>query len=58
MCFKFNEKIMLFHSVDMTETIPQNFLTLSISMKVLDESEDVAKYPKRLLEKLWHQKIG
>lgn len=33
----FNEKMMLFHNIDMTDRIPQNFLTLSISMKALDK---------------------
>ncbi len=42
--FNFNEKMMAFHSIDMTTIVPQNFLTLSVSMKALDESEIVAKY--------------
>lgn len=40
----FNEKMLAFHSIDMTAIIPQNFLTLSVSMKALDESEIIAKY--------------
>lgn len=44
--FNFNEKIMVFHNIDMTTIIPQNFLTLSVSMKALDESEIIAKYPE------------
>lgn len=31
----FNEKMMAFYKIDMTEVIPQNFLTLSVSLKVL-----------------------
>lgn len=42
----FNEKMMAFHSIDMTRIIPQNFLTLSVSMKALDEAEIIAKYPE------------
>lgn len=42
----FNEKMMAFHSIDMTRVIPQNFLTLSVSMKALDEAEIIAKYPE------------
>ncbi len=50
--FNFNEKMMAFHSVDMTTLIPQNFLTLSTSMKALDESEIIAKYPEEIATKL------
>lgn len=48
----FNEKMMDFHNIDMTKIIPQNFLTLSISMKSLDESEIIAKYPEKIAQKL------
>ena len=48
----FNEKMMAFHNVDMTTIIPQNFLTLSVSMKALDESEIIAKYPEEIAQKL------
>lgn len=50
--FNFNEKMMAFHSIDMTTIIPQNFLTLSTSMKALDESEIIAKYPEEIATKL------
>lgn len=50
--FNFNEKMMAFHEVDMTSIIPQNFLTLSVSMKALDESEIIAKYPEEIATKL------
>ena len=50
--FNFNEKMMAFHSIDMTTLIPQNFLTLSTSMKALDESEIIAKYPEEIATKL------
>lgn len=50
--FNFNEKIMAFHGIDMTYIIPQNFLTLSVSMKALDESEIIAKYPEEIATKL------
>ena len=46
--FNFNEKMMAFHSIDMTLIIPQNFLTLSVSMQALDESEIIAKYPEQI----------
>lgn len=48
----FNEKMMSFHNIDMTAIIPQNFLTLSVSMKALDESEIIAKYPEEIATKL------
>lgn len=48
----FNEKMAAFHNIDMTAIIPQNFLTLSVSMKALDESEIIAKYPEEIATKL------
>ena len=45
--------MMLFHSIDMTEIIPQNFLTLSVSMKALNESEIIAKYPEQIATKIF-----
>ncbi len=48
----FNEKMLTSHDVDMTRVIPQNFLTLSVSMKALDESEIIAKYPEEKATKL------
>jgi len=36
----------------MTEIIPQNFLTLAVSMKALDESTIRAKYPEEIATKL------
>ncbi len=48
----FVEKMQEFHGVDMTEVIPQNFLTLAISMKALDENEIRAKYPEEIARKL------
>lgn len=41
-----------FHQVDMTEVIPQNFLTLAVSMKALDESTIRAKYPEEIANKI------
>ena len=48
----FNEKMMAFHNIDMTTIIPQNILTLSVSMKALNESEIIAKYPEEIANKL------
>lgn len=50
--FNFTEKMMEYHGVDMAEIIPQNFLTLSISMKSLDASEIRAKYPGQIADRL------
>ena len=48
----YNEKMNAFHSIDMTEIIPQNFLSLSVSMKALQESEIITKYPEEIATKL------
>lgn len=48
----FVEKMNEFHNVDMTEIIPQNFLTLVVSMKALDEESIKAKYPEEIAHKL------
>ena len=42
----FNNKMSEFHEVDMTELVPQNFLTLSVSLKSLNETEISGKYPE------------
>lgn len=52
----FNEKMMAFHRIDMTQIIPQNFLTLAVSMKALNESEIIAKYPEEIARKLLDMK--
>ena len=48
----FVEKMQDFHDVDMTEVIPQNFLTLAVSMKSLNEGSIRAKYPEEIAEKI------
>lgn len=48
----FVEKMQEFHGIDMTEVIPQNFLTLAVSIKALDESVIRAKYPKEIANKM------
>jgi hypothetical protein len=48
----FVEKMQEFHGVDMTEVIPQNFLTLAVSMKALDENKIRAKYPEEIANKI------
>lgn len=52
----YTEKMSAFHDVDMTLVIPQNFLTLSVSMKALSETEIVAKYPEEIATKLLTRK--
>ena len=54
--FNFSEKMKQFHNIDMTEYIPQNFLTLTISMKALKESVIRAKYPEELSNKIFSLK--
>ena len=48
----FVEKMNEFHKVDMTEVIPQNFLTLVVSMKALDEEKIKVKYPEEIAQRL------
>ena len=48
----FVEKMQEFHGVDMTDIVPQNFLTLAVSMKALDESIIRAKYPEEIASKI------
>lgn len=50
--FNFIEKMQEFHNIDMTEIIPQNFITLAVSMKSLSESEIRAKYPEEIANKM------
>ena len=48
----FVDKMNEFHGVDMTEVVPQNFLTLVVSMKALDEEAIKVKYPEEIATKL------
>ena len=47
----FNEKMLEFHDIDITEVVPQNFLTLSTSMRALSETEFAAKYPEAIVNR-------
>lgn len=46
------EKMQEYHEIDMTEVVPQNFLTLAVSMRALDENVIRAKYPEEIAEKM------
>ena len=48
----FNDKMMDLNNIDMTDVIPQNFLSLSVSLKSLSENEIKAKYPEIVSKKL------
>lgn len=50
--FNFIEKIQDFHNVDMTDIIPQNFLTLTVSLNMLNTDEIRVKYPEEIAHKL------
>lgn len=50
--FNFDEKIKQFHNINISKYIPQNFLTLSVNMKALDDSVIIAKYPEEIVNKL------
>ena len=48
----FSEKILHFHDFDITTLIPQNFLTLNVSMNAIENSSIIAKYPEEIANKL------
>lgn len=50
--FNFVDKMMDFHEIDMTKVIPENFITLSVRLKSLDETEIRGKYATQVAEKL------
>lgn len=56
--FNFVETMHEFHGFDMTSVVPQNFLTLSVSMKSLKESEVRAKYPEEIATKIIEQNLS
>jgi hypothetical protein len=53
------EKMNEFHNVDVTELVPQNFLTLAVSMRALDDSVIRAKYPEEIASRIitTHEKL-
>lgn len=53
---KLQRKMLAFHNIDMTTIIPQNFLSLSVSMKALNETEIIAKYPEEIANKILEMK--
>lgn len=50
--FHFVDKMKEFHGVDMTEVIPENFITLSVRLRSLNETEIRGKYTEQVAEKL------
>lgn len=50
--FNYVEKMQEFHDIDITESISQNFLTLSVKVSPFDESKLRMKYTKELADKL------
>ncbi len=50
--FNFVDKMREFHEVDMTRVIPENFITLSVRLKSLNETEIRGKYTEQEAEKL------
>ncbi len=50
--FNFNEKMLKFHNVDITELISVNFLNLVVKEKFFDENEIKAKYSDQIAHKL------
>lgn len=50
--FNFVDKMMEFRGVDMAEIIPENFITLSVRIKTLDESSVRGRYSEQIAERL------
>ncbi len=50
--FNFVDKMMEFHGEDMTRVIPENFITLSVRLKSLNETEIRGKYTEQVAERL------
>ena len=50
--FNYTEKIKAFFDIDMSQYVPQNFLTLTVSMRPLDVEQIRAKYPIELANRL------
>lgn len=50
--FNFVDKMMEFHEVDMTQVIPENFITLSVRLKSLNETEIKGKYTEQVAERI------
>ncbi len=50
--FNFVDKMKELHGIDMTEVIPENFITLSVRIRALDETAIRAKYTEQVAEKL------
>jgi hypothetical protein len=50
--YNFVDKMQEFHNIDMTSIIPENFITLSVRLKSLNETEIRGKYDSQTAEKL------
>ncbi|MEX5849381.1 DUF3644 domain-containing protein [Staphylococcus saprophyticus] len=53
---KYAEQLQRFHNIDITEKIPQNFLTLSVNVNLLNNDEIRGKYSQAVAERLITQK--
>lgn len=54
--FNYSEKIRAFFDIDICQYVPQNFLTLTVSMRPLDVEQIRAKYPIELANRLLETK--
>ena len=50
--YNFIKKIQVFHSVDITQIMPEHFVNLGVSMKSFNHNEIIAKYPEEISSKL------
>ena len=48
----YSNKLLQFFNEDITEKVPQNFLTLSVNMKEFDPEQISARYPKGISDRL------
>lgn len=48
----YSNKLLQFFAEDITEKVPQNFLTLSVHMKEFDPEQILARYPKGISDRL------
>lgn len=50
--FNYIDKMWAFHQVDMTDIIPHNFITLTVSYNALDTDDIRTRYPKEIADRL------
>lgn len=49
---KYDEKLRIFHGIEISDKIPENYLALSVRRGALDLSTIRARYPKQIVERM------